>query len=208
MDVRFQNELLESAEMSTNSASGVERENLNFANLVKERFAFLRDLGFVDIESLPTILRYRKGDIEVDVYHGRRSYEIGFGITGQGVRYSMSEFIRAIDPEFAEQYRYPTATTQEILAEGLTKTAALVKRYCMQALQGDPAFFKMLEIQRKSWAEKYAFDVMAGQLRPKAHEAFRLGKYREAAELYKRIESCLSPAELKKLAIAEERSKE
>lgn len=192
--------------MSTNGASGVERANLNFANLVKERFAFLSDLGFVEVESLPTLVFYRNGDIGVDVYHGRRSYEIGFGITRQGVRYSLSEFIRSTDPEFAEQYRYPTATAQEVLADGITKTAELAKRYCIKALQGDPAFFTTLGSQRKLWAEKYAFDVMAEQLRPKAHEAFRLGRYREAAELYRQIESVLSPAERKKLAIAEERS--
>ncbi|MCG3188108.1 MAG: hypothetical protein IOMNBAOH_02832 [Rhodocyclaceae bacterium] len=194
--------------MSTHGASGVDRTNLNFANLVKERFAFLSDLGFVEVESLPTLVLYRNGDIDVDVYHGRRSYEIGFGITRQGVRYSLSEFIRSSDPEFAEQYRYPTATTQEVLVDGLTRTAELVKRYCIKALQGNPAFFSTLGSQRKLWAEKYAFDVMVGQLRPKAHEAFRLSKYREAAELYRKIESALSPAERKKLAIAEERIKE
>lgn len=193
--------------MSTKNAFEVERTNLNFANLVKEKFAFLHDIGFVEVESLPTMVLYRKGDIEVDVYHGRRSYEIGFGVTREGVRYSLSEFMRVTDPEFEKQYRYPTATTQYVLAKGLTKTAEFVKRYSMQALQGDPAFFTILKSQRKSWGEKYAFDVMAGQLRPKAHEAFRLGKYREAAELYKRIESCLSPVEIKKLTIAEERSR-
>ena len=193
--------------MSANSASEVERTDLNFANLVKERFAFLYDLSFAEVESLPTMVLYRKGDIEVDVYHSRRSYEIGFGITREGVRYSLGEFMRVIDPEFGKQYRCPAARTQDVLAEGLTKTAELVRRYSMRALQGDPAFFTILKSQRKSWIEKYAFDVMARQLRPKAHEAFRLGKYREAAELYKRIESCLSPTEIKKLATAEERSK-
>ena len=54
--------------------------------------------------------------------------------------------------------------------------------------------------------EKYWLEMNARQLRPQAHEAFRLGKYREAVEHYRQIQSLLSPAELKKLAIAEERS--
>jgi len=193
--------------MSTNIAPEVERTNLNFSNLVKKRFAFLRDLGYVEVELLPTMMRYRKDDIEVDVYHGQRSYEIGFGITRDGIRYSLPELMRVTDPKFEEKYRYPTATTQEALDRGLTMTAELVKRYGMQALQAAQAFFAVLESQRKSWIEKYAFDVMANQLRPQANEAFRLGKYREAAELYKRIESCLSQTEVKKLALAEARSK-
>lgn len=191
--------------MSTSSAYEVERTNLNFANFVKEKFAFLLDLGFAEVESLPTMVLYRKGDIEVDVYHGRRSYEIGFGITREGVRYSLPEFMRVTDPEFEKQYRYPAARTQDVLVECITKTAELVKRYSIRALQGDPEFFLALEGNRKLWMEEYGLKILAGQLRSLAHEAFRLGKYREAAELYKRIEPCLSPAEIKKLAIAEDR---
>jgi hypothetical protein len=193
--------------MITNNNLEAERKNLNFVNLVKNKFQFLVDLGFSEVESLPTMVLYRKCDVEVDVYHGRMSYEIGFGVKRNGVRYSLSELMRIPDPELSEKYRYPTATTQEVIAQGLTKTVELVKRYSMQALQDDSKFFLELESQRKSWAEKYAFQVTVGQLRPKAYEYFRLGKYREAAELYKRIESCLSPVEIKKLAFAEERTK-
>ena len=194
--------------MNMNDASGVDRINLKFVKIVNKKFAFLCDLGFVEVESLPTFVLYRNGDIDVDVYHGRQSYEIGFGITHHGVRYSLSELIRFSEPEFAEKYRYPTAMTQEALADGLTKVTELAKRHCIKALQGEQEFFTALDRQRKLWAEKYAFSVMVEQLRPKAHEAFRLGKYQEAAELYRKIEFALSPADRKKLAFAEDRRKE
>ena len=189
-----------------NSTPEQERTALNFSTLAKERFNFLHDLGFVEIESLPTIVRYRKDSIEVDVYHGRQSYEISFGVSHDGVRFSISEFIRAIDPEAAEKYRNPVATTQDVLAKSLLKLEKLVKQYCKQALQGNQEVFKALNIQRKTWAKKYELEVLAGQLRPRADEAFRLGRYQEAAELYERIRPLLSLAEIKKLSIAEERS--
>jgi hypothetical protein len=44
-------------------------------------------------------------------------------------------------------------------------------------------------------------------LRPRADEAFRRGNYQEAAELYERIRPRLTPAELKKLAVARERDR-
>jgi len=47
--------------------------------------------------------------------------------------------------------------------------------------------------------------VLEGQLRPKADDAFRRGDYREAAELYERIQPRLTPAEKKKLSIARQR---
>lgn len=189
-----------------NIATGLELARFNFSNVVEEKFAFLHDFGFTKIETLPTIVRYRKDDIEIDVYHGRQSYEIGFGIACHGERYSISEFIQVIDPKIAEEFRNPTATTQDGLADSLAKVERLVRHYCIQALQGNPEVFVVLERQRKSWAKKYELEVLAGQLRPKAHTAFRLGRYREAAELYERIRPLLSPVELKKLAVAEERS--
>jgi len=187
-------------------ASGQERAGLNFENVTKERFAFLRDLGFVIIESLPTIVRYGKGDIQVDVYHGRRSYEIGLGVTWLGTRYELPDFIDVVDPQVVEEYYAPMASTREGVIEGLTRLAELVKRYCGQALQGDSEFFAETAGKHKLRVEKYWLEMNAKQLRPQAHEAFQLGKYREAVELYKQIRPLLSPAELKKLAIAKKRS--
>lgn len=182
-----------------------ERTRLNFADAVSRSFAFLTDLGFSQVESSPTFVRYRKGGVEADVYHGRQSYELGFEIGRDEVKYSMSELIRAADPETARQYRNFIATTQGALTEGLARLQGLIKRYGQRALQADPAFFVALGNQRKAWAEGYALEVLEGQLRPKADEAFRRGNYREAAELYERIQSRLTPTELKKLAIARER---
>jgi hypothetical protein len=141
------------------------------------------------------------------VYHGRQSYELGFEIGRVGVKYSISELIRATDPETARQYHSFAATTQSALTEGLAQLEGLVKRYGRRALQGDAEFFVALDNQRKSWADRYALEVLEGQLRPRADEAFRRGNYREAAELYERIRSRLTPAELKKLVIARARSR-
>lgn len=136
---------------------------------------------------------------------GGQSYEISFGISHDGDRYSISEFIRAADPDAVKKYRNPIATTQDVLIKSLLNLEKLVKQYCKKALQGDKEIFEELYTQRKTWAKKYALEVLAGQLRPKAYEAFRLGRYQEAAELYERIRPLLSPAEIKKLTIAEKR---
>lgn len=189
-------------------ASEQERIGLNFESITKEKFAFLCDLGFAIIESLPTIVRYRKRDIQVDVYHGRRSYEIGLGVTWLDTRYELPDFIAIADPQAADEYYTPMASTRDGVSECLTRLAELAKYYCGQALQGDSEYFAEAAEKHKSQMEKYWLEMNARQLRPQAHEAFRLGKYREAAELYKQIQPLLSPAELKKLAIAEERSGE
>lgn len=182
-----------------------DRSYLNFEGRVRETFAFLGNIGFLEIESLPTLVRFRKGEVEVDVYHGRQSYEIGAGITHSGVRYVISEIILAIDPEVAARYRRYAATTPQGVATGLEELSELMKRYGARALSGEARFFLELEKQRKSRKEEYALNVLAEQVRPKADEAFRQGDYATAADLYACIRGRLSPAELKKLTLAEKR---
>jgi hypothetical protein len=182
-----------------------DRARFNFADAVTRAFGFRTDLGFIQLMASPTIVRYRKGDVEANIYHGRQSYELGFEIGHGGAKYPMSALIGATDPETAKQYRNFTTSAPNALAEGLTRLAGLAKQYGQQALQGNPEAFVALEKQRKSWAEEYALEVLVDQLRPKADAAFRRDDYREAAELYEHIRPHLTPAELKKLTIAKKR---
>lgn len=182
------------------------RANLHFEKHVRVAFKFLEDIGFVEVEILPTLVRYLKAGVEVDVYHGRHSYEVGAGITGFGTRYAMSEIIRGSDQQAANRYRNAVVTTEEGLAESLEELSLQMEHYGSPALQGSSEFFSLLDNQRKQWAEEYALDVLAEQLRPQAHEAFQRGDYSIALELFSRIQARLSAAELKKLAIAKTRA--
>lgn len=188
-----------------NTASTQNRLELNFERIAREDFAFLSEFGFLEIESSPTLILYRKGDVELDVYHGRQSYELGAGISSLGSRYSLGEIIRATDPETAQHYSNFATATPEGVVVGLEQLSSLMKRYGLEALRGEPQFFLRLEAQRKLWSEEYALDVLAHQIRPQADEAFRKGDYASAAELYARIKARLSPAEAKRLVLAEKR---
>lgn len=188
--------------MNAGDEIGLVRKRLNFAHLVVERYRFLEELGFVESESMPTIVRYRKGDLDLSVYHGRRSFEVGLEIGHGDEQFSMSEMIRSSDPTAAEHYRNPVARTPADLASSVGRLANLLQRYGERGLRDDPQFFATLRQQRKSWSEEYALDVLAEQTRPKAAAAFQEGRYREAADLYEKIIRRLTPAEQKKLAVA------
>jgi hypothetical protein len=188
------------------SDNNPDQTRLDFVNTVAKAFAFLADLGFLQSEALPTIVRYKKGEVEVRVYYGRRSYELGFEIVRHGEKYSMSELMRLADPEAAARYRNFAATTQAGLTDGLVKLAELATKYAGLAMQGAPEFFTALEDRRRSWSKTFSLDVLEQQLRPKANEAFRRGSYQEAAELYERFMPRLTRAEAKKLAIAKDRT--
>lgn len=184
-----------------------DRSYFNFEEKVRRAFSFLTDLDFNEVEALPTLVRYRKDGVEVDVYHGRQSYEIGAGVSAFGTRYAISEIIRAVNPDAAKQFRYVTTSTSEGIILGLEKLSSLMKHYGREALEGNSKFFSKLEKQRQLWVEEYSLDVLAEQLRPQAEEAFRRKDYSKAADLYSRIKKCLSPAEIKKLNVAEKRRK-
>jgi hypothetical protein len=173
-----------------------------------EAFAFLAPLGFSTSQSEPGLVRYRKNDITIDIYHGRSSYELGLGVTHNGVRYSLSAIIRASDPEAAGRYRNFAATTEGAIVKGLAQLAELLDRHGQAALQGDPDFFAKLQAQRVAAAHQLALGSLANQVRPRADAAFRRGDYRQAAELYEQIVPCLTASERRRLEIAKERTRD
>jgi hypothetical protein len=183
-----------------------DRSALQFPQRARDAFQFLTDAGFAVVETSPTLVRYSKDEVEIDIYHGRQSYEIGGGVTLAGTRYAMSEIIRSADFELANRYRDSVATTPDEIDVGLERLAGLM-RYCnLGVLRAEQQFIATLERLRTKWAEEYALDVLAVQLRPQADEAFRRGAYEEAAKLYGQFRERLSSAEAKKLSLAQKRS--
>lgn len=186
-----------------------DREALGFAEAVRSAFAFLRQYGFAEIEAAPTIVRFASGDVGLTLYHGRSSYEVGAEIGLRGSTepgYTLSEVIRLADPAEGAKYRNLAVTTKESVRNAAATVASLLKKFGEAALIADSKCFSRLEDQRRAWSESYALDVLADQVLPRADEAFRQGRYAEAADLYERIRPRLSPAETKKLDLAKRRA--
>ncbi len=181
------------------------RVKLNFLEEARKAFAFLSDLGFSEIDAQPTLICYQNDGVEVDVYHGKHSYEVGAGVAAFGARYSIAEIIRHLDPQVGKHFRYSAATTPEGVVVALADLSLLVKRYGRAALNGDEELMAALAKETISHSEEYALDVLEEQLRPLANEAFREKDYVRAFELYSRIKDRLNPSELKKLTVAEKR---
>jgi hypothetical protein len=185
------------------SKSDADRTHLNFMGEVRNKFAFLIELGFSEVEAGPTLVRFRTSVLEVDLYHGRQSYEIDAGISYLGERYAMEHIIRVVDSEASERYHIWQSSTREGVAAGLAELSSLMKRYCGPALRGDEQFFLTLKQQREVWWAAYLDHMDAAQVRPKADDAFHRKDYAAAADLYVLIRNQLSPAEIKKLEYAE-----
>jgi hypothetical protein len=209
MDVQLDYELVDGAIMDPGKlemSSG--REKLDFATTVEEAFCFLGDYGFRLRSSESTILRYASERVFVNVYHGRSSYELGIevgplqigGAHGQG--YPLGAFVRLADPNEAARLRYFMATTQHEVRIGVERLAHQVKHYVRRALVGDQVVFTDLARQQEELSQRYAAEVLAGQMRPLAEEAFRVREYERVIEVLSKIEGELTPAEKRKLEYA------
>ena len=144
--------------------------------------------------------------LEVDVYWGRKSYEVGAGVSFDGERYALSELIYLVNPQLADQYRNPTAATVDLLEPVVVRVTDMLKAYGAAAFANAETVETQLRKQRPLRIHEFALDSLARATRPAADEAFRSRDFAKAAELYSKIEERLSEAERKKLAYARSRS--
>ena len=189
-------------ESSLNNAAMDQRARLHFSEAVRKEFSFLEKYGFREIQALSTLVRFQRGEFELNVYHGRSSYEIGLEIYYENEEYSLGELIRIVDPNALQRFRYPQASTRKAVNIGVKKIGKLTERYGHRALSGDMVFFANIRRSRPLWRKEFALDMLVAQVRPQANRAFRKGQYRKAAQLYEQISERLSRVERRKLAYA------
>jgi hypothetical protein len=194
--------------MENGHVAAQDSPDLVFSDVVKDRFSYLSEQGFVLKEILPTDLRFRKGDVEITVYWDQMSSEIDLAVAKGSDRYSMSEVLRAEDLGAAEEYRSWSAGTRESVISGVTALADLFARYGKSAVAGEDFFYSELKRKRREWSHAYSAEVLATGVRQEAEEAFRKGFYKDAAVLYRRIEAALTPSERGKLEFASRKARE
>jgi hypothetical protein len=183
-----------------------ERDMFRFCATVLEKFNLLRELGYELLKCESTLVVFHRGPLEVAIYHGRRSYEIGFEIHHGDVTFSLSEVIGLTDSQEASRYRKFTAITPRGVVRAVTELEELVSKYARVVLSGNELVLESLKSKRRERLEEYALDVLARQIRPQAELAFRERRYDDAAGLYQRIKPKLSATELRKLEFARTRS--
>ena len=185
-----------------------DRHPLRFAEVVKENFSFLQDHGFKRVQSEPTFVRFESRRSYVNVYHGRRSFEIGLEIGLQGDRpkeacHSMSEIIRLVEPEKLAEYKDYAACTVTDVAEGVRRLAALFRRYIDAGILDDAGFFERLRESHKAAVHDYWKKGELTHARRELDAAWHAKNYAKVVELLRPLRDALTPTELHKLEYAE-----
>ena len=141
--------------------------------------------------------------------NGRKSFEIGLEV-GPSVRedeapYSMSEIIRIMEPNKADDYRNYSARDIETVNEGVRRLAGIFRPYADAGMFDDTSLLTRLEKQREIWKYNFARDVSLIQARPKLDAAWQVKDYAQVVELLRplRLRHALTSSELHKLEYAE-----
>jgi hypothetical protein len=188
-----------------------DRSVLRFAEEVKGRFSFLETLGFRCVRSEATFVRFESARASVNVYHGRRSFEIGLEMESASSptnAYSFSELLRLVDREQGEQYRnYATHTAQGV-AEGVGKLAELFQRCIAAGILNDDQLFSRLKLQKKELTAIYANEVELRQARRAAEAAWHKKDYAAVVKVFKPLRAALTATEVGKLEFAEKQCSE
>ena len=176
-----------------------------FAEKVEEHFSFLKSLGFECVSTEATFVRFKSPKAIINVFHGRRSFEIGLELELPGEdsnSYSFFEVYRLFDQEQAERHRnYATRTTTGV-AEGVRRLGQLFRKCVDEGLLDDDQVIMKLKKQRDQLRERYALETELLQIRRKAEKAWKEKDFVKMAEMLTPYYSHLTRVEKKKLKYA------
>lgn len=184
----------------------IDRSILRFAEQVRSRLSFLESLGFRCVRSEATCVRFESTGIGINIYHGRRSFEIDLEIEpleSSADAYSLSALLRLVGLDQAAHARSYATHTEEGVAEGVRQLAELFAQCVAIGILNDARLFPRLKLQEKELAKKYALETELFQARRKSEAAWHKKDYATVVEVLKPLRSALTKVEVRKLEFAE-----
>jgi hypothetical protein len=192
--------------------SVLERSKLAFTEAALINFAFLADLGFKQVKEDTTRVRFESSRVFVNVYHGRRSFELGIEMgrlnqpRDQVDLYNLVVWAGAEKIEGFGQHTVFQVITAEAVKEFVSRLAGLVKKYATPFLQGDDtAYQEARKLRALAWAN-FEKQVNLSDIREKAETAWHAKDYRQVRKLYGAMANDLSPVEVNRLNYAKHHS--
>lgn len=186
-----------------------DRASLRFADEVLKRFAFLLDSGFAVAETDPTFVQFKSPLIILNVFHGRRSYEIGLELASADKpadTYPLYYLLWLADPNYS--YRVFQAESTESVAEGVRQLAERFKPCFDIGLLNDKDLFVKFERQSKIWSHEFAMEVNLQQAHRFSNEAWLKKDFHEVVKILSPYRGHLTPTDLNRLEYAEKHLKD
>jgi hypothetical protein len=184
-----------------------------FVSEVRSAFNYLlTDYGFSCVRIEPTFLRYESPLVFINIYHGRKSSELGVEI-GQlhnllGERenfYTIGEVMDLMGVREKLRFTFFQASTRERVRNLIPKLAEYVREYARPILEGDTNIFQSLQELRSKKSEEFMRNMFLSHIREESEKAWRKKDYAKLVELYNSMKGDLTTLELKRLEYVHKR---
>ncbi len=185
-------------------SNGVDRATLRFAEKVKIQFAFLESLGFRCIETNATLVRFESPRILLNVFHGRKSYEIDIDFRAKRKRsdsYWLTNLLDLLGDTDCERGPYATHTVKGVKT-GVQKLAQTFRRCIDSGVLDDPKLFTRLKAQSEKSIEEYVLEVALTHARNTVAIAWAKKDFSGVVRAFKPLQTHLTSTEAAKLAYA------
>jgi len=191
-----------------NRGESKDRALLRFSEQAEQHFCFLQNKGFRCVRHDPTFVRFESQSLFVNLYHGRKSFELGLELGRLGSSenaFPMWHLLKAAAAPGAEKYLDYVARTPVAVENGLRRLAALFRGHVLEILS-DPQLFRILDRQRSDEVERLERDVKLEQVRQALAVAWNSRDFDQVVRLLDPVKCELAPSELKKLQYARKRA--
>jgi hypothetical protein len=196
--------------MNFKNSPDSDRDQLGFASEVVSAFKFLStEYGFQCVRIEQTFVRYESISSFVNIYHGRRSFELGVEIGRlekvpglQENWYTIGEILDLIGVREKLGFTFFQASTHERVQMLVPKLAEYVREYARPIFEGDSKIFESLSNLRRKKSEDLIREMRLSQIRDKATTAWHKKDYAKLIELYNSMKDDLTQVEIKKLEYA------
>lgn len=184
-----------------------------FSSQVIESFFFLEsDHNFSIVSQDNYHVRYETGELIARVFHGKRSYEIGFEVGLKSDKeeylYRLPIILKALDANLNKfEKGFYQAQTANGVKLSLQKLAPLVQSNCSELLRGDVVAFSAVDAAEKAESAKVTDYYSLSSTRKKAEVAWDKKDYRKVIRIYETFHDKLSELEIKRLGYAKRKQK-
>ena len=186
------------------------RSQLGFTTEVLSNFRFLiTDYGFECVKANTTLVRYESESLFVNIYHGRRSYELNFEIgelerslNVQENGYTIGEIMDLYEVRNNLKFTFFQASNKDQTQKLIQKLSEYIKTYAKPILAGNHEIFGKLQMLRKKKSDALIKDIHLTKVREIADIAWKEKDYPKIVEVYESIKDDLTSIELKKLTYA------
>jgi hypothetical protein len=186
------------------------RIQLGFTSEVLSSFHFLvEDYSFKSVKTDITFVRYESESIFINIYHGRKSYELGVEIgklekdpSVQEFGYTIGEIMDFVGVRKDLKFTFFQSSNKDQIKILVRKLAEYVKIYAGPILNGDLKILEKVQILQKEKSDAYIKEMNLRHIREMADAAWKQKDYVKFVGLYSSVEDDLTPAEAKKLEYA------